>query len=181
MRFGPAREPSGQAGFTSAAATSAQAVATPRQPAPEGGDPALAVGRQPELLHQARGRAGVPGGHGVLRRFLGPTVVQEPPGGAAPGSVPDPAVPARPAACRGTGDGSHPPAPAGAAAPAAGSTRPDRPGPRQPRQCRALPPSYSFATSSSPSGTPAARSSEDASAWVSDRSPGPISVILPSA
>src|SRR5215510_92485 len=39
----------------------------------------------------------------------------------------------------------------------------------------------SSATSSSPSATSAARSSKDASSRVSDRSPGPISVILPSA
>ena len=47
------------------------------------GDPALPVGRHPELFHQASGRIDVPSCHRVLQCYLGQVVSQAPVGGAA--------------------------------------------------------------------------------------------------
>ena len=43
----------------------------PPEPALDGRDPALPVGRHYHVPHQAGGRADVPGGDGILQRFLG--------------------------------------------------------------------------------------------------------------
>ena len=50
----------------------------PPEPPLDGGDPALLVGRVPELFHQFGGRVDVGGGHGVLQRLLGQAVAQAP-------------------------------------------------------------------------------------------------------
>ena len=80
-------------------------------------------------------------------------------GAAGPGSARARGAPVRPAACRGTSDGSGTTPPAGPGVPAAGSTGPDPPGSRRPRAAPAPPRTAARTSAPAPrsgSGTPAA-------------------------
>ena len=105
-------------------------VFQPAEPPLKGGGPALPVGRAPRALHRGGPQCGV-----RRRRWSTPAPPRAghcaaPVGGAAPQHRDQSglaACPGRPAACRGTDDGSGTTARAGPAAPAAGSTGPVRP------------------------------------------------------
>ena len=62
----------------------AAVIVQPPEPALKGGEPALPVGGHSEPFYQGSCRADVPGGDGVLERFLKQAVVQAPAGRPAP-------------------------------------------------------------------------------------------------